>query len=40
MSNNVYFPYESEDYEKKKFGFGYSPDNIDVGLLCEGLPLE
>jgi hypothetical protein len=40
MNNKVYFPYESEDYDKKKFGFGYSPENIDVCVVCEGLPLE
>ena len=39
-SYKVYFPYESEDYDKKKLGFGYSPENIDVCLVCEGLPLE
>jgi len=38
--NKVYFPYESEDYDKQKFGFGYSLDNIDANLVCEGLPLE
>ena len=36
----IYFPYESEDYDQKKFGFGYSPENIDVCLVSEGLPLE
>ena len=38
--SRVYFPYESEDYDKKKFGFGYSPENIDVCIVSEGLPLE
>jgi hypothetical protein len=40
MKHKIYFPYESEDYDKNKFGFGYSPENIDICLISEGLPLE
>jgi hypothetical protein len=40
VMSKVYFPYESEDYDKLKLGFGYSPDNIDVNLVCKGLPRE
>ncbi|MDR2910268.1 MAG: hypothetical protein LBV47_02725 [Bacteroidales bacterium] len=38
--SKVHFPYESDDYDRQKFGFGYSPDDIDVCMVCEGLPLE
>lgn len=40
MKYNIFSFRESDDYDKKRYGFAESPDSVDPIDIYQGLPLE